>query len=575
MSALARLALTSALVPSLLACKPAPSQSAFEGLPMPPGDDVAAASPRALPPPPPAAIYGHVRVPSPSKLLAELRNVVPLVQRPALDEAVLRSALRMQLGEKAAIADHLDLSRPMGCVVASPKRSKVPVACAVGYVGGLSALLEDLGPKGRMSAADDHAHYQFGSDQVFLAGMGDHVAIAVAPELIADTRAQLQREIIDAPAGSEELVAVMHPAVIFEDARAEIDDFIAKIATTPSVAANPGYAELQRRQWLSYEELEHIAMWTDLADGGVRFGYRGTALPGTATETGYRAGSDLGLDAELLGALPADALAVAGLAMSFASLAEDPNVGAYMAALGAAGPDAVEFARRSREGMLAWTELGTGHAAVGLLHERGTKGAVVMAYRIKPGVDAVPKLRALMQGIYDGPYVKGLFDLRLREGAFRAGKVRGDLYAMTPTAKALAQPGMTALVDKLGPDPSLQAAYAQRGDVLYLAMSAGKGADRALRRVLAVRPGTGVDARTEVRALAEAHRADHFMMGVDVAAVAKWLVAIGAIEPPAFPMPPGLDGAQVSWRSSGERQREVVVAASPALVQALVQLATK
>lgn len=575
MSVLARLVLTSALVPSLLACKPAPSQSAFEGLPLPPGDDVAAPAPRPLPPPPPAAIYGHVRVPSPSKLLAELRNVVPLVQRPALDEAVLRNVLRMQMGEKAAIADHLDLSRPMGCVVASPKRAKLPVACAVGYVGGLSALLEDLGPEGRMSVADDHAHYQFGSDQVFLAAMGDHVAVALAPELIADTRAQLQREIIDAPAGGEEVVAVVHPAVIFDDARAEIDDFIAKIATTPSVAVNPGYAELQRRQWLSYAELEHITLWADLADGGVRLGYRGTALPGTATEKAYRAGAELGLDAELMGALPADSLAVFGVAMSFASLVDDPNVAAYMDALGAAGADAAELARRSREGMLAWTELGTGHAAVALLHERGTKGAMVMAYRIKPGIDAVGKLRTLMLGIYDGPSVKSLFDLRLREGAFRAGKVRGDLYALTPTAKAIAQPGMSAFFGKLGPDPSLQAAYVQRGDVLYLAMSAGKGADRALRRALAVRPGAGVGARPEARALLDAHRSDHVMLGVDVAAVAKWLVAIGAIEPPAFPMPPGLDGAQLSWRSGAERQREVEVAASPALVQAIVQLATK
>jgi hypothetical protein len=74
----------------------------------------------------------------------------------------------------------------------------------------------------------------------------------------------------------------------------------------------------------------------------------------------------------------------------------------------------------------------------------------------------------------------------------------------------------------------------------------------------------------------DAHRSDSFMLGVDVAGVAKWLVATGAIEPPAFPMPLGLDGAQMSWRSGGtERQREVVFAASPALVQAMVQLATK
>jgi hypothetical protein len=500
---------------------------------------------------------------------------VPLVQRPGLDEAVLRNIMRMGMGEQAAIADHLDFSRPMGCVVASPKRAKIPVACAVGYVGGLSALLEDLGPKGRMSAADDHAHYQFGNDQVFLAAMGDHVAVAVAPELISDTRAQLQREIIDAPTGGEEVVAVVHPAVIFEDAKGEIDDFIAKIATAPAVATNPGYAELQRKQWLSYAELEHVVLWTDLAEGGVRLGYRGTALPGTATETGYRAGADLGLDAELTGALPADSLAVFGMGMSFASLVDDPNIAAYMDAIGSGGADAGELARRSREGMRAWTELGTGHAVVGLLHERGTKGAMVMAYRIKPGIDALPKFRSLMQGIYGGPGGNGLFELRLREGAFRDGKTRGDLYVLTPTAKGLAQPGMSALFGKLGPDPSLQAAYVQRGDVLYLAMSAGKGADRALRRTLAVRPGAGVGARPDARALLDAHRSADFMMGVDVAAVAKWLVAIGVIDPPAFPMPPGLDGAQLSWRSGGEREREIVIAASPALVQAMVQLATK
>lgn len=562
---------------SLVACKPAPSSSPLAALPPPPVDSPAAAAAVELPPPP-LAIYGFVRIPSTTRLLTQVGAVLPPAYRAFLSEPLLRSSLGAALGSRAALTEHIVLDRPMGCVITSPLHDDRPFACAVAYAGGFSALMRDLGPDGFVSGTEGYAHYRIEGQPVFLTAMGDHIAIAFVPDLITTTREALERDIIDAPLGDDEVVATAYPSVIFEDARDQIDDALHMMLPSPSADPNTAaYMEAQRKQWLSWAELERADLWLDLSDSNVELGYRGTALAGTATATAYDGAHALGQDRELLALLPGNALAVGGMGIDISALADDPMLGAYMQTLGSLdGSDAnASLAKQYRDGLALWTEQTTGRASMALLHERGTKGGFVMAYRLKPDVDALPKLREIFARYGEPTALSEQYRVELRPGAFRAGKVRGDLLVMKPTPALLAQPGASAIPRVLGSPPQLQMAYAQRGDLLFMAMAPGKAADRYLRRVLGKPAGKGrLDGREDARPLLDEHGGDTWMVAADVGAIVAWLVAIEAIEAPPLTFPERLDDVVLTLRPSGERQREVQLDVSSALVRTIVQLAT-
>jgi hypothetical protein len=570
------LALALAPLP-LLACKPAPRSA-------PLAPTASTATPIADPttttttplPPPSATVYGYFRSASATTLLTQLRTVLPPAQSVTLDETFLRTMAGSLLGERSAVAGHVDLTRPLGCVVTSPKRHDRPFTCVFAYTGGFTSLVKDLGPSGYVSGADDYAAYRFDGKPVYLAAMDGHVAIAFAPDLIAATRDRLQRDIIDTPAGDDDFVARVYPSVIFDDARDEIDVMLGALPQPPSASpiAEAGVAA-QRKQWLSWAELEHADLWLDIQADRIRLGYRGTARPGTATERAYATSSTLGHDRELLAQLPANALVVGGMHMDLAAISDDPMLGATMQAFGSLCGTEAAVAEQYREGLRAWTELSTGQLAVALLHERGTTGGVVMTYRLKPDVDARTRLRKIFEGYQVPAAMSRLYRMELRPGAFRAGKLRGDVLTMKPTAELLSQPGGAGLTRVLGDPPRLHMAYVQHGDLLHMAMAPGKAADRYLRRVLASASGERpLGAREDAQALLDAHRGDTWMVAGSVQAILTWLIAIDAIRPPPIILPERLDDVVLTLRPAGERQREVVVELSSAVVQALIQLAT-
>lgn len=560
----------------LLACKPAPSSPPLTALPPPPAADPVAAPPQALPPPP-VAIYGFVRLPSPVGALAQLRALLPTAQGSMLDESLFRSLLGMALGTRSALAEHVSLTRPMGCIITSPTRNDRPFACVVGYAGGFTSLVQDLGPDGYVSGADEFANYRIDGQPVFLTAMGDHVAFAFAPDLVAATREQLQREIIDAPVGEKELVGTAYPSVIFADAHEEIEGMLAMIERAqPPGAYAEAATEAQRRQWLSWADLERMDLWLDLSEQRARVGYRGTALADTATATAYASAAALGPSRELVERLPASAVIVGGMSLDMSTLAADPMLGAYLHAIGSlGGSEANEtLAQQYRETLALWSEQSTGQAAMALLHEPSTKGGVVIAYQMKPGVDAMPRLREIFERYREPSGISRHYSMKLRPGAFRAGKIRGDLLTMKPTAELMGQPGGAALTRVLGDPPRLDMAYAQRGEVLYMAMVPGDGVERYLRRALGAATNKGhLGARKDTRSLLDEHPRDSWVFAADVDALVAWLVAIDVIQPPRLTFGGHLDDVVMTMGPGAERQREAQLDLSTTLVRRLFELA--
>lgn len=569
----------SALVPALLpllACKPAPvapqAPEASSSIAGP--ASTTPGSPPASSAPTPAVVYGHFRIPSPTGLLAALRSgPLPAAQRSVFEEQTFRAMLGMALGSRSGVADRIDLARPMGCVVTSFRLHDLPLACVIGYQGGLAQLVQSLGPEGFVSGGDDHAAYRFDGRAVYLTAMGDHVAFSFAPDLVAATRDRLQRDLVDAPVGDEEFVATAFPDVVFSDAEDQIMAFVDQLVRTQP-NTDPMTAELavaaQRRQWASWGELERAELWLDLSPERVRFGYRGTARPGTASERGYAAGPRLAPGDELVSQLPASALAVMSLNVDMAAMVDDPLFGAYLHAMTSLdGSDAARAAAEQyRKSMAVWTELFAGHASAALVHERGGKGGVLVEYRLRPGVDALARLREVLAT----PAPESMpFRLDPKPAALRVGKLRGEVWTMKPTA-ALAPQARTAMSKALGDPPRIHFAYVQRGDQLFMVITPDRP-ERYLKRALAAADGKASLARREQAAgLVAAHAGDTMFVTAGFAPIVRWLDDIDAIAPPKVSVPERLDDFVFTVRPAGERRREATLDVSASMLATLFEL---
>jgi hypothetical protein len=575
--------LTTLLAPlSLLACKPAPSSPLQPTEPAvtttAPVPEPAAAE---LVPPPSPIVYGLVRIPSPTGLISALRTgpLLPAAQRSMLDESFLRSMLAMAIPAGSRFSEHVDLTQPMGCVVTSYRLHDIPLACVVGYQGGLSKLVKDLGPEGYINGSDDHAAYRFEGRSIFLSAMGQHVAFSFAPDLIAATRERLQRDLVSAPIGDEELLVTAFPSVILDDTREQLLAFVDQIGRTqPPGPGQEAMVEAQRKQWQSLGELDRAELWLDVSTERVRLGYRGTALAGTATERAYAAARDVPVvpaAKSLMAELPASALVTMGMRFDMSSLLDDPMLGAYTQALATLDGADSALAEQYREGFAIWREISTGHAAGALLHERGTKGGVVIVYGLRPGVDAMPRLREYFQRMKGVSSTASPFAFELRPGAFRAGKARGDLATMTLGAAFMAKPGAASVTKALGDPPRIHMAFVQRGDTLTMAMAPAK-VDRYLRRALAAADGEEpLGKLTAARAVLEARAEDTMLFTVGMSGLVGWLDRIDAIDPVTVVIPERFDDLVVAMRPAGERQREVTLDVSATMLAALFQLSEK
>ena len=524
--------------------------------------------------PSPVEVYGYFRLPALDRaipLVAE--QLLPPSQRAVVNEPMMRMGLEMVLEGRGAVAQHLDLSRPWGCLVVSPVRYEQPLVCAVAYQGGLGQLVEDLGPSGFVSGDDDHAAYRFDAQSYYLVAMGDHVAFALAPELVAATRDRLRRDIIDAPVGPEELVLTAYPAKIFEDFPDRIMPVIEEMASSGfDDGVTPHRHEAQRKQWLSFGELEQVDLWIDL-DGEAdrtRFGYRGEARPGTPTEKAYAQQLGRGLDLELLSGLPADAMMIGGMSLDNEALMTDPMLGSFAQARASTGPDEVGAAVGEvfRRNMAAWEALSAGQAALAFTHEPGSKGGVLLAQRLVSSDDALPVVRRQFDGLDEAlAGSKMPFRFELHKGAVRAGKVKGDVVKVVGGTEEL-----RSTFQRMWGAPGFEMAFAQRGDVLYVAMAPTKS-DRYVKRALAAAGGKGsVQGSAGAAELLTAHGGDSLVLTGSMAQVIEWMRALEIIDDPGFVPSRRHDDLVLSMRSAGERRRELVVDLSPVVLETIYRL---
>ncbi len=532
---------------------------------------------------PEAVIYGHFQIPSLEGLIKEVaQQLVPTPVRSMVNEDQLRSMLASAL-PRPTLAENLDFSLPMGCVVTSPKWHDLPLVCAIGYRGGLDGLVQDLGADGYLSGGEGFAAYRIEGQPIYLTAMESHVAVAFAPELTASTRDMLRSQVIEVRPGGADLTGTARLAAIFEDAGDEIrafSDLANQSSNTPTGselldAYRTATADASAEQWKSMGELGRTQLSLDIQPDRVRVMGEHHAQQGTETAKSYAELAGARHDAALTGALPAGSLMAFGMSMDIEGMTRDPMTGAYLEALRTMkGSPAVEaVASMFDRSMTMWAGLGATAAAGAVWIEPKTPGGMVFAYRLGEGVQAMPLMRALLQETSaERKAMLQSFHFKVENNALRVGGVRADVVTIAPKGDVRFPPRFSTLRKALGSKLRLRWAFAQKGDVFYMVM-APKKIERYLKRVLAAAEGKrNLLSRPDVVKMLDAHAQDSALVLVNVGGIVDWLVTLGLVDPLSTPIPGTLGDVTLWGRRPAADRRQLAMDVSQELVDHLLAL---
>ena len=148
-------------------------------------------------------VFGHILLNDVSNLLAELGQVAPPAHKGKFDEGALRALAAMALEQRGVIAQNINLKAPMGCALLDLKKyPDAPTACAIGYKGGATALVRDLGAQNKLEDAKGHlAAYDLEGKTLFIDDLSSHAAISIYPGAFAEAREYLDANIVKRSAG--------------------------------------------------------------------------------------------------------------------------------------------------------------------------------------------------------------------------------------------------------------------------------------------------------------------------------------------------------------------------------------
>ena len=236
------------------------------------------------------SVWGHFVVPAPDKTIARMADqYAPPGVGAMLSVSQVKSMLTIPLEGRGEVAKHLDLTKPAGCVLVNHKQHENPVACAVGYEGGIAQLVEDMGQEGYKSGGADYAAYEVSGETFYFKGWGDHVGVALDPSLLADVGSTTEASIIQPRKGDRDFYSEAKPKVIFADARQEIEAMFSEMeqAMSSAPAGTPGaeYAGASSKaamdMYRSFADLKSAEFLFRVGKQRSRATYRSTRIPRT------------------------------------------------------------------------------------------------------------------------------------------------------------------------------------------------------------------------------------------------------------------------------------------------------
>lgn len=478
------------------------------------------------------SVWGHFVVANPERMLKRVgEQLAPPMMSAMISPTQLKSMLAMQLESRGEAVKHIDLTKPFGCVMVNPKQHDEPLACAVGFEGGINQLIEDLGQEGYQSGGDGFAAYELNGNTVYFKGWGDHIGVAEDPSLLASVEPAM-KSVLEPGKADRDIYIEAKPSVIMVDAREEIEEFYSELesAMTSIPPGSPGseyasaYAKAAMDPYRSFGDLSSAELIFRIGKERTKLLYRGTAAKGTPTAKQYKRDAKLpSIDVSMMSDLPDDAWMAGGLSFDWANIMEDPWVGSYFRAVaGTTFGDAV------KDMMTSMGDVLEGPTTMAIFPVKGSVGAVGATYAVKPGKDAMAVFRTFLPKYAveslmpeAAEYVKSSY----KKGAFAVGGVKVDTYTISPTKKVLTElkkGSDYAEMKKVLGEIKFTIAYAQKGDRQYLVMTT-VNAKKALERMMKAANGKGNigkfgDARKRMKANADGTA----LLMLDVKGMLSW-----------------------------------------------------
>lgn len=527
------------------------------------------------------SVWGHFVIPAPEKTITRVADqYAPPGMGGMLNVGQVKSLLAMSLDGRGDVVKHLDLTKPMGCVVVNYKQHEQPVACAVGYEGGISQLVEDMGQEGYLSGGADFAAYEISGDTLYFKGFGDHVGVALEPSLLASVASTLDASIINPGKADRDFYTDANPKVIFADAREEIEGFFSEMEQTMSSAqaGTPGseYASASTKaamdMYRSFADVKSAEFLFKIGKQRSKSIYRSTAAKGTDTAKQYARDAKLPkIDVAMMEAMPDEAFFIGGMSFDFAHVMEDPWVGPYMRILsGMKTADGTDIGAMMTKMFADMGDVMAGPVAVAAFPVKGSAGAMVGTYAVKPGKQALPVMREFLESYKVetlmpsmGEYMKTTY----KKGAFSAAGVKADTFTISPTKKTLAKMKKEADFGKLKKvvgQVQFTMAYAEKDGRMYLVMTTAKP-KQALEKVLKAASGKGnIGKFGDARKRVKKHADGTTLLMLDVKGMSSWVRSLD-FDGDLKDMPKvGLGLDDVVWTSrvnkKGKKEHELSIA---------------
>jgi len=548
-------------------------------------------------------VLGHMMLTNPAAFLGEVKSqVAPAAQAQFVDESFLRMAGGAALGSRSKLATNLDLGKPIGCALVDLASAPLPLVCVVGYTGGTSALVADLGADGKQADAAGHiAKYIIEGQELYIDEAAGGAIVSNHADAYAKGKTYVETNLIGrASTVASDLEIVAFPAAAFKRYEQEITPLLAQMGKMPPAASgNPftdalaAYGTKSNGQMVeNIKGMDQMTVALGLESAGFVARFALFPAPGSQLETQSKLAAAGPLDTAFVRKLPASSWGVFGLnahlseAMSSPMTKELRNVflDAYSDGVGkdkAATQAAVDTF------LIEAKATYSGHTSMAVLHEPGTLGGAVMVSGLQAGVSARESWKTWATA-FTPESVLGSEGAKKVTWAFqfdaaKVGDVAVDRWVIEPSEESKAQVrknGGTELAEwetKLGGLKLVINRAETDGKVAWVV---GPGNDDKYTKAVvdALTGSNSLDGNAGATKLLDRNPGASAVFALDVKGMFGWLAEI---VPPAerAKMPPGIgnDLSDVffaqSYGETGAQSGEFVM--SQALIDQIRALASK
>ena len=507
----------------------------------------------------------HFMVAHPNDMLKELSTqAVPSRMAPMVNEAAIKGMLAFPLGDKASLAQGLDFSKPVGCMVVNSQVVDVPLACTLGFKDGATGLAKELGSDGQQSDAKGHvAYYVLGGENIFLDDLDGQVVVSNHEELFSKAKSYLSTSMIgraDKVASDVELVAFVAAAADrykteLEQVRSVMDMASGMSKTgQPAVDALMEYnAKSQQQSIERLLEIEQLTIGIGFEPVGFVARFASFPVEGSKLHDQAVALAAGPMEASTLTSLPDSSLLAFGMHADWKATwdselskeARDVVLDAYA---DATGKNAADVKKAVTEWIESNVDIYGNEMAFAMAYEPGTQGGIVTSQSVlKPGGRDLYKQLAkdFTPEAVLGPIAKDWVTWSFTIDAANVDGVAIDRMTITPGPKLEAEikakggPELAEIEKRLG-GYKLVIDRAETADRVYYVF-APKAEEQYLESAIAASKGTGSLAGDKgVQQLLDRNPSISMAMAFNGAKTLQWVRDVFP-EKATSKIPPGLD----------------------------------